>query len=360
MKRIITIILSAVLTITVSAQLKTPIDKIWEEIYSVVPEMPKIDEKSKCYYGSDFISYNHNGSLSGQEFCAKDSSENKKIMKKILGIIRRKLNSLMEFSEESDLLESHYNDADTIKFSICLSDGPVVPKKHKIGNMTYITPDDKETISFDYTRNKRNYEYRGSYDFLYLSYNKNVSLPKKQKQIFDKLSYLQEIEPVLKNKDIKSWDFYWSYNKDYYDKYRNSINTDIEYYSFLQGDEEEGKAKGTIYFIPKEKKELAETVLASLDSITFNYSEKNPDQKCSYYYNMKDWVMRFKEGIQHNIKEMFITGPQSSTHVFYGISPHGYYIAIADTEKNFCIPREWYALKSFDNGKKEYFKGAKK
>lgn len=358
MKRIITIILSAVLTITVSAQLKTPIDKIWEEIYSVVPEMPKIDEKSKSNNGI-VISYNHSGSISGEEFCAKDSSENKKIMKKVLGIIRRNLNSLIESSEESDIFESHYNDADTIKYSICLSDGPVVPQKHKIGNMTYITPDDKETISFDYTRNKRNYEYRGAYDFLYLSYNKNVILPKKQKQVFDKLSYLQEIEPVLKNKDIKSWDFYWAYNKDYYDQYRKTTNKEVESFYFLQDDDKEGKAKGTIYFIPKEKKELAETVLASLDCITLNYTGKNPDQSYVYFYNMKDWVMQYKEGIQHNIMEMFAANSRSF-YVFYGISPHGYYIAIADTEKNFCIPREWYILKSFDNGKKEYFKGAKK
>ena len=35
MKRIITIILSAVLTISVSAQERTPVEKIWEEVFNI-------------------------------------------------------------------------------------------------------------------------------------------------------------------------------------------------------------------------------------------------------------------------------------------------------------------------------------
>ena len=105
---------------------------------------------------------------------------------------------------------------------------------------------------------------------------------------------------------------------------------------------------------------MAETILASLDSITLNQTEANPYHRYVYHYNMKDWAMRYTEGAGHKIKEMFFTNYQSSTRVFYGVTSKGYYVAIADTEKNFCIPREWYALKIFDNGKKEYIKGASK
>ena len=45
-----------------------------------------------------------------------------------------------------------------------------------------------------------------------------------------------------------------------------------------------------------------------------------------------------------------------STRVFFGITPQGYYVAIADVENNFCIPKEWYKLKSFIDGKKVYRK----
>ena len=186
MKRIITIILSAILTIAISAQEKNPVEKICEEVYSAVPGLPRLDEKTKVY--QDGVSYyNHNANFDGI-FCTKDSTgyKNKKVLKKILGIIRHNLDSLMEFSEESYHFEHHSHDTDSIKYSICLSTGPVVPQKIKMENITYITPDDDETVSFSYTRNKRNYEYRGYYDWMNLHYNKNIVLPDKQNQEFDK------------------------------------------------------------------------------------------------------------------------------------------------------------------------------
>ena len=45
-----------------------------------------------------------------------------------------------------------------------------------------------------------------------------------------------------------------------------------------------------------------------------------------------------------------------STRVLFGITPKGYYVAIADAENNFCIPKEWPLLKSFVDGHKKYIK----
>ena len=45
-----------------------------------------------------------------------------------------------------------------------------------------------------------------------------------------------------------------------------------------------------------------------------------------------------------------------STRVLFGITPKGYYVAIADVENNFCIPKEWSVLNSFVNGEKKYIK----
>lgn len=360
MKRIITIVLSAILTIAVSAQEKNPVEKICEEIYSIVPGLPRLDTKAKAYVGSGQVSYSHTANFSPR-FWAKDSIDHQEILKKMLYIIRHNLDSLMEFSEESDLFESHYNDADTIKYSICLSNGSFIPPKHKIGDSTYITPDDKETISFLYTKNKRNNVYRRYSDFVQLAYGKNIILPNKQDQEFAKLAYLEKITPVLKRKDIKSWNFKWSLPEDYDTRMPDE---DILYTSVISTCKSVGRAIGTMYFIPKEKKELAEAVLTSLDSITLSYTETNPNQIYTYIYNMKDRVMRYTDAIWGDFTDMFTiidsNNYLSSMHVFYGKSSQGYYIAVADTENNFCIPKEWYCLKSFDNGKKEYIKGAKK
>ena len=101
MKRIITIILSAILTITVSAQDKNPVEKICEEIYSAVPGLPCLDDKQKSYNGDGLVVYSHRAYFDGI-FCTKDSAEykKKKVIKKILGIIRHNLDSLIKSSED--------------------------------------------------------------------------------------------------------------------------------------------------------------------------------------------------------------------------------------------------------------------
>ena len=347
------------LTITVSAQERTPVDKICEDIYSAVPGLPRLNDKMKSHQGDGIVTYSNRAYFDGI-FYVKNPSGNdiKSNLKKMIGIIKHNLDSLMEFSENGNHYESHSHDADTIKYFICLSNGPTIPETRQMGDITYITPDDDETVSFNYTRNKRNFEYRGYPDFVNLEYHKNVFLPNKQSQDFDKSSYLKEIAPVLKHKDIKSWDFKWSQREGY--DIKNNIE-DILFINHLSGDfQNEGQATGTMYFIPKEKKELAEFVLASLDRITLRYTETNPNLRYTYFYDMKDWAMRYTEGVGHNIKEMFIANAETSTEVFYGVTSQGYYIAIADTEKNFCVPSEWFALKVFDHGKKEYISGISK
>ncbi len=74
-----------------------------------------------------------------------------------------------------------------------------------------------------------------------------------------------------------------------------------------------------------------------------------------YIYNVKKEVMQYTESSY--ISEVFqaITGKDHvTTRVLFGITPKGYYVAIADCENNTCIPKEWSTLKSFFNGKKKY------
>ena len=121
---------------------------------------------------------------------------------------------------------------------------------------------------------------------------------------------------------------------------------------------EAAQAIGTMYFIPREKTEMAEALFTAIDNITLNYTEVHPEQMFVYQYRVKEYVMQFAES--NNISELFEghTGKgHVSTRVLFGITPNGYYVAIADVENNFCIPKEWHVLKSFVNGKKVYVKG---
>ena len=64
----------------------------------------------------------------------------------MISIVKHDLDPLMKLSEGNEHFESHSDDADTIKYSICLSNGPVIPQEQKMGNITVIGPDDDEGI----------------------------------------------------------------------------------------------------------------------------------------------------------------------------------------------------------------------
>ena len=121
-----------------------------------------------------------------------------------------------------------------------------------------------------------------------------------------------------------------------------------------------------MYFIPREKTKLAEEIFTKIDSLTLNYTDIHPEQRFRYTYNVKDELMRWNNTNAHDLSLMFegVTGVDDlffkSLFVLFGITPQGYYIAITDSENKFCIPKEWYCLKSFVDGKKEYIKGTKK
>ena len=375
MKRIIIIALSAILTTTVSAQDRTPMDKIWEEIEKIMSV--RQDSKMKINHGGGELLYVHNGIVGKEFLCSTDcegvtssfenmtpeeieaaNERNRKIFDGIFGAIRHNLDSLMEISEESYHFESHSHDADTITYSLCLKNGEYSVAKIKANDGTMFYPGALETVFFNYTASPKpcGKHIRG---FGTLGYNKRLPLPGGKSYYFDKEPYLETIAPLLKQKGIKSWNFKWAQSDDY----------DIDAHHDKEFDSAErphlpknaGQAIGTMYFIPREQKELAEALFTAIDSTTLRYTEIHPEQMFRYSYNVKEQVMQYTES--NNITGFFEghTGKGNvSTRVLFGITPKGYYVAIADVENNFCIPKEWYMLKSFIDGKKEYIKDAKK
>lgn len=378
MKRIIAIVLSTILTRTISAQESTPVDKIWEDIATVVAGA-RTDSKLKVNHGDGVLRYVQNGMVGKEFLCSTDcdgvssslenmtpeeieaaNERNRKVFDRIFGTVRHHLDSLIAFSQESYHFESHSHGTDTITYSLCLKNGEDSIKKFKTDNGSMVYPDAVETVFFDFTANPKpcGKHVRG---FGTLGYNKNIFLPNRQSYYFDKLSYLDTITPILKQKSIKSWDFKWAQSESY----DIDSNWHQEFESGVRvgnsGPKNAGQTIGTMYFIPREQKELAEAIFTSIDSATLHYTEIHPEQMFVYSYHVKERVIQYTEG--NNITGLFEghTGKgHVSTRVLFGITPQGYYVVIADVENNFCIPKEWYKLKSFINGKKEYIKRSKK
>ncbi len=372
MKRIIIATISVILSLTITAQDRTPMDKIWEEIEKITTA--RQDAKMKVNHGGGQLLYVHNGIVGKEFLCSTDCEgvttsfnnftpeeieavnerNRKEVFDKIFGAIRHNLDSLMAISEESYHFESHSHDADTITYSLCLKNGGDSIAKIRANDGTMFYPEALETVFLNYTASPKpcGKHIRG---FGTLGYNKRLPLPGGKSYYFDKQPYLDKIIPVLKRKDIKSWSFKWAQSDDY----DIDAHHDKEIYSATRVHlpKNAGQMIGTMYFIPREKPRLAEEIFTAIDSITLRYTEIHPEQMFMYIYNVKKEVMQYTES--SNISTLFegTTGKgHVSTCVLFGITPKGYYVAIADCENNACIPKEWSTLKSFYNGEKKYIR----
>ena len=367
MKQILTII-SLFCCIGMSAQDITPLDKIFDEM-SAITKGPRNDVKQKINHGNGVVMYVHNHPVGKYYHCSKEcgssipgedmtveeteiaNEHNKKIFDGIFSSIGRNLDSLLTVAEESYHYESHINGSDTIIYSICMKNGEDTVRTIRAIDGSLIFPDALETVSLDFTTSKKACGKHVS-GMGILSYNKNVYLPERKSYLFEKEPYLKKIIPLLKQKGVKSWNFTWAQGADF--DVDANMGKEIawgESVAFTN----EGHTTGTMYFIPREKKDLAESIFTSIDSITLAHTDLHPEQRFSYAYNAPERVLRNIEA--KHITQMFNgrTGEEHvSTKVLLGATPEGYFIAVMDVTNSLFVPHEWYKLKSFVDGKKKY------
>lgn len=374
MKQIL-IIISLCCCINMSAQDRTPLDKVYEDISTII-SVPYSGYKQKINHGDGVVMYVHNDMLGKEFLCSKEcgtsdyfgdmtteevkqaNDRNGKMFDSMFRIVCSNLDSLIQVSEESYHHESHVKGNDTIIYSICMKNGEDTVKAIKALDGSMIFPNALEIVSFNFTAAPKSCgkHVRGMGT---LSYNKNVYLPNRKSTYFEKEPYLKKIIPILKQKGIKFWNFTWAQSADF--DIQANMGKEFawgESMSFTN----EGHTTGTMYFIPREKKVLAEDIFASIDSITLAHTDIHPEQMFRYVYNVPERVMQY----ENVITELFSGTTQlyddraAEAHVYVklllGISPEGYYVAVVDATNSFYMPKEWYKLKSFVDGKKKYIK----
>ena len=385
MKRIITIVLSVMLAITASAQSKTLLDNILEAVNETCDDkiIYHLDEPNRIctnqYYTITF-------DINLEDIFLRNSSHNDSISRKqvlLSSHFRNSLDSLMKIAEESYHYETHYKgEADTIMYSICLSniDGGVKRRINNHGQVVY--PDAIESISYDFNSwHYKSDSYYQKKDTIFEGVKVPIYTKIEQKidtilggrgeftytkaelidevRPFNKEQYYQIIQPVLKQKGIKSWKFKWEINDDY--EYNPKEYTKGNWSISGPGG---ATREGTMYFIPKKNKELGDNTFSAIDSLTFNYIHNNPEQDFYYSFNQHNkaktaldpngWIE-----LRHILSAHFDIDNGDRVEVLVGCTEAGYYIVVSENNGTNGFPREWYRLKSFNNGKKEYIKGSK-
>jgi hypothetical protein len=375
MKRIITTILSVVLATTMSAQGVKSVTEVFKDL-----AQGKNITQEQSNYGNGYVTYTSRFHYCMTEPCSKEECNNANIAisttdipltadasqkeRECIKLMSSSLDSLVKISDDSYHFETHTRDKDTVSYSICIKNAkeevrksPVsVSDSHGTRKLLYYNyPDAEEMLIFVWFANLKGCN-KHKWTQGDLIHTRHKFIPK-EPTAFDQKTYVESILPVLKQKGIKSWDFNWTLD-DRYDndqkKYHEEFYGRVFYYGVNGKRSYAGKATGTIYFIPKEEEKMAVNVFNAIDSLTLIHINKYPQQKHSYEYNIVERVM---------------SRPASTdpTDLIYGYgynnskfslnltkTEDGYYVAIINSENSYGIPKEWYKLKSYVNGKKEY------
>ena len=376
------IIITAMMLLTcmlnASAQEQTKLDKMFNELK---PLIQKGINTTRGNYGKGQTTTVSKFTISFNEYCSSicgedgefymDSIWNEKTFNKtdketkerILNIVRHHLDSIMPMAEECYHFESHNQGIDTIRYSICLHSGKNQTKHcdSKQGNYSYDEVPGTETVSFSYDSKLKHCGRHFQGEGL-LKYSRTESVPNRdaeKKSIpFEWAQYMQTIVPLLDQQGVIQRKFRWV--QDF-----TKCDPTIDYIfgtTIYLGDGRhnvEGETNGTMYFISRDQKALADSILKKVDFATRTYIYQHPEQMYVYRFNPKFHSITPPQEYQyHELLRTWANESNPYNHFLVVCSDvRGYYFVVCETKGAMWFPREWGVLKSFVNGKKVYIKG---
>lgn len=263
-----------------------------------------------------------------------------------LDTIRQTFHALSPFAAESYLYENHKSECDTVRFSL------ILPSSN---NDTTGIP---ETALFRHVRG-HNQDDSDDSGFYHHTYDEKNPLPIIDVKSFDFKVFEaiidQYLKSIMKQTGLKIFPVYWKHDKGYYAKTRKEVI--YAEYNTING-EHDGLVTGTHYFIPCKDEKDVRTIYATLDSITYDYINRHPEQLYKYEFIPLDIIQ------DHRLRElvngrMWTTNLNNKYALAFAMTEDGFHILSIFTQREQWIPAEWPKLKSWVNGKKTYLKGMK-
>ena len=278
--------------------------------------------------------------------------------------IRTAFTDLSKDGVESHQYEKHDGCADTIEYSVGFFEGKRDLQPSNNNNRVYFH-NAKEQASFSYHKNCDDWDI-GNYMHRYESDNR-VSL-----KGFDVPAFEAHIQPafaVLKSlKGAATYPVYWRHDKEYKDSLAGGrIHLILGYDNVNHA----GLVTGSHYFIPAQYKAETNALYRQLDSLTFDYVNRHPEQIHRYRTSSAlpyptDEDIRYTEFSSNNAQhfpsskllgDVYGMGDINYYFFFY-LREDGLHILSITSKGEGWMPTEWEKLKSWINGKKEYLKGA--
>ena len=280
--------------------------------------------------------------------------------------IRAAFTDLSKEEVETHMYESHNGCADTIEYSVGFFDGKRKLQPSNTTNRVYFH-NAKEQASFSYHKNCDDWDV-GNYMH---SYESDTVFPLRS---FDAEAFEAHIQPafaVLKSlKGAATYPVYWRHDKEYKDSLAGG-----RIHLILGNDDgsHAGLVTGSHYFIPAQYKAETNALYQQLDSLTFDYVNRHPEQLHRYStssalpYTTSDYTIYTEAS--YNSRQHFpstkllghsygYNRDDNNYYFFFYLMEDGLHILSITSKGEGWMPMEWQKLKSWINGKKVYLKGA--
>lgn len=271
-----------------------------------------------------------------------------------LDSIRRTFSELAKSASESYLYEYHRGRKDTIEYSLAFAneenDSSITIKLNNVVGFRYMR--EVGRFHFHSTEASGNLYGNGVYTH-HLMEEHPLGLSWEQLKPFDGDSFLQLIQPILKNalkqRGVTRYSIHWQHDEGYKDDTDRGLQLKTTW--FTEPEEENkhtGLTTGAHYVFPKEQEALALDVHHQLDSIAFAYVNAHPEQLYSYrktdrYYS-GNWATMLAGSVHHRTKEKAY-----ELNCFF--DEDGFHLVSITTVGELWVPRDWKKLKRWVNGK---------
>ena len=289
-------------------------------------------------------------------------------LERALETIRDAFTDMGKEATESQQYECHKNGTDTIEYALGFMDPEFKRKQNSSVNdlrMNFIFHA-HEYASFYYRKNEEGWD-ASNYHHVHVAYH---DVAPEDMKPFDVAAFEAQIQPVLKSamtlKGAYSCPFVWRHDKGF----KEDANEGHSIY-FSDGVYDYGLAKGTRYFIPAQYKDEANRLFLQLQSLAHDYFNQHQDQNYHYFQSAElpypdaddESRWRIDNTFNHRLLRGLLSvkerpSSKKSYFLFFIRRGEGLHIFSFSGDGEIWMPKDWYKVKSYINGKIVYLKEA--
>ncbi len=278
--------------------------------------------------------------------------------------LRRTCQQLTDEAKESYSWEYHRGGVDSVRYTIALGEyvnGDTMQTYRRNRDVFYYNA--PEIITFGYDpwpgSDVSPWRLKGYATFRYEYTPDSVS---KMIAPFDKQAYKRLLQPILKQKDITSRQFYVYHDSTYTFEKKDWNNEEfVIRVNTISPRQLKSETWGTVYTLGSSAQ--ADTVLSQIKQATWAFLNEHPGMEFSFNPT-SEYHSRALEDMFHTFDSKRVP---SSFYIYVHRSPipgsttdSEYHIVILESKGDMMVPMEWQILKSWKNGKAVYDKKVSK